>query len=88
MFYKRNISLYLVGLFVVLAVARLAAERIMSQNHVDTDSLRFFAIGDWGGQSSSPYYTNVEKAVANEMGKLADGRKPQFILALGRAYNT
>ena len=83
----KYISAYLVGLFVVLAVARFASGIIITQHHVYTDSLRFFAIGDWGGQSFSPYYTNVEKAVANEMGKLGYSREPQFILALGRAYN-
>lgn len=83
MFYKRSVCVCLAGLFAVLVVARLAAGRT-SRNRFYTDSLRFFAIGDWGGQILSPYYTNVEKAVANEMGKLADSREPEFILALGK----
>ena len=46
-------------------------------------SLQFFAIGDWGGQLFSPYTTKVERAVAKEMGIMADYFKPDFILALG-----
>ena len=50
---------------------------------MSTGSLNFFAIGDWGGSMFSPYYTSVEKAVAKEMGSLAESFKTEFILALG-----
>ena len=51
-------------------------------------ALQFFAIGDWGGDMFSPYYTAVEKAVAEEMGKMAERLKPEFILALGDNFYT
>ena len=47
------------------------------------DSLRFFAIGDFGGSPDPPYYTKVEKAVAKRMCKIADKDKVSFTLALG-----
>ena len=81
MFHKRSICVFLAGLPAFLAVATLPVE---CHTKTSTDSLRFFAIGDWGGQIPSPYYTKVEKAVANEMGKLAETLEPEFILALGK----
>ncbi|XP_077981512.1 tartrate-resistant acid phosphatase type 5-like [Glandiceps talaboti] len=46
-------------------------------------ALRFTALGDWGGQSDSPYTTPVEVAVAKAMGDVADFYQSQFTLALG-----
>lgn len=40
-------------------------------------------IGDWGGLPLSPFTTEIEKAVAHQMGKFADDNNIQFVLALG-----
>ncbi|XP_036404913.1 tartrate-resistant acid phosphatase type 5a [Megalops cyprinoides] len=46
-------------------------------------SIRFLAVGDWGGLPNSPYITPIEKATAVEMGKVADQMGADFVLALG-----
>ncbi|CDQ85267.1 unnamed protein product [Oncorhynchus mykiss] len=46
-------------------------------------SIRFLALGDWGGVPYPPYITPVEKATAWEMGKIAEQMGADFVLALG-----
>ena len=46
-------------------------------------TLDFLILGDWGGQSSSPYYTKAEEEIAEQMGKTASQVASQFTLALG-----
>ena len=48
-----------------------------------TGSLSFLALGDWGGQPTSPYYTTAEKDIAAAMGKTAQNVGSQFTIALG-----
>ncbi|XP_043940579.1 tartrate-resistant acid phosphatase type 5 [Protopterus annectens] len=48
-----------------------------------SDSLRFIALGDWGGLPLPPYFTPIEKATAYEAGVVADKLGADFILALG-----
>ncbi|XP_061485367.1 tartrate-resistant acid phosphatase type 5 isoform X2 [Rhineura floridana] len=64
--------LYLLGLF-------LAAS---SSLHAGS-SLRFIAVGDWGGVPNAPFYTAREAAVANEMGRTVASLGADFILSLG-----
>ena len=81
MLHQQSVCVFLMGLFVFLLTHRpslVECRKIPSMG-----SLQFFAIGDWGGQIISPYYTKVEKAVAEELGNLAEHLKPEFILALG-----
>ena len=40
-------------------------------------------MGDWGGLPDFPYRTPIQKAVGDEMGKIADSLDIQFVLALG-----
>lgn len=78
--FRRNVfpySLYLVFLYLLVQLCSVEC----SMNEVP--SLNFFALGDWGGLPISPYTTPVEKAVAQEMGKLADLLNPEFVLGLG-----
>ncbi len=84
MFHQQpNIRVSLMLLFAfLLAHSRLS--KVECREISSRNSLQFFAIGDWGGQIFSPYYTAVEKAVAKELGNLAEHLKPEFILALGR----
>ena len=49
----------------------------------ETPTLKFFGLADLGGLPLSPYTTSVEKAVAQQMGKMADLLKPSFVMALG-----
>lgn len=74
------------GVFILLLIHW--PNTIDGQEMSSTDSLQFFAIGDWGGINITPYTTNVERAIAKEMGKMADRLKPKFILALGDNFYT
>lgn len=46
-------------------------------------SIKFLAIGDWGGVPYPPYITVVQKATAREMSKVAEQMGADFVLALG-----
>jgi len=45
--------------------------------------INFIAVGDWGGQGSSPYYTAAQVKVAAAMNKVAGAVNSKFTLALG-----
>ncbi|XP_038056241.1 tartrate-resistant acid phosphatase type 5-like [Patiria miniata] len=51
-------------------------------------TLSFLALGDWGGQSSSPYATTDEVACANQMGDIAKKINSTFVMALGDNFYT
>ncbi|KAL5467623.1 hypothetical protein EMCRGX_G031882 [Ephydatia muelleri] len=63
----------------VASLLALACARKLSTS----GSLSFLALGDWGGQPSSPYYTTAEKDIAAAMGKTAQNVGSQFTIALG-----
>lgn len=46
-------------------------------------SLKFLAVGDWGGIPYPPYITAVQKATAQEMSEVAEQMGADFVLALG-----
>lgn len=46
-------------------------------------SIKFLAVGDWGGVPYPPYITAVQKATAREMSKVAEHMGADFVLALG-----
>ena len=50
---------------------------------VDSDTLNYVMLGDWGGQSNEPYYTTTEKKIASSMGAKAQEINSQFTIALG-----
>ncbi|XP_052774583.1 tartrate-resistant acid phosphatase type 5-like [Mya arenaria] len=47
------------------------------------DSLRFLAVGDWGGIPFWPYDTPIETKVAKQMAKVSEMYQSSFNLALG-----
>lgn len=47
------------------------------------DSLRFLAVGDWGGIPLFPYDTPIETAVAKQMAAVTERYDSSFNLALG-----
>lgn len=46
-------------------------------------SLRFLAIGDFGGIATYPFYTSIQHQTAMAMGNLASELKTHFQLGLG-----
>ncbi|XP_078387352.1 tartrate-resistant acid phosphatase type 5-like [Cetorhinus maximus] len=46
-------------------------------------TIRFLALGDWGGLPYSPYTTPVEKSTAHQMGVVAETMGTDFVLSLG-----
>lgn len=53
------------------------------QNGKNRSSVKFLAVGDWGGVPYPPYVTPVEEATAQEMGRVAEQMGADFVLALG-----
>ncbi|XP_069783759.1 tartrate-resistant acid phosphatase type 5-like isoform X2 [Narcine bancroftii] len=49
----------------------------------NSKSVRFLALGDWGGLPFKPYTTPVEKNTAHQMGVVAETMGIDFILSLG-----
>ncbi|XP_055497435.1 tartrate-resistant acid phosphatase type 5b [Leucoraja erinacea] len=47
------------------------------------NSIRFIAFGDGGGLPYPPYTTNIQKATANEMGRVAQESGADFVLNVG-----
>ena len=40
-------------------------------------------VGDWGGQTDAPYYTDAQLNVAQQMGVVASSIGAQFVVSLG-----
>lgn len=55
----------------------------LEQSSKNRTSIKFLAVGDWGGVPLPPYVTPVEKATAREMGNIAEQMGADFVLALG-----
>ncbi|XP_071393442.1 tartrate-resistant acid phosphatase type 5a [Centroberyx affinis] len=55
----------------------------LEQSSKNRTSIKFLAVGDWGGVPHPPYVTPVEKATAREMGRVAEQMGADFVLALG-----
>lgn len=55
----------------------------LAEGSKNRSSIKFLAVGDWGGVPYPPYITPVEKATAQEMGRIADQMGADFVLALG-----
>ncbi|XP_023647515.1 tartrate-resistant acid phosphatase type 5a [Paramormyrops kingsleyae] len=55
----------------------------LEDNDQNRTSIRFLAVGDWGGLPYPPFITPIEKATAREMGRVAEQMGADFVLALG-----
>uniref|UniRef100_A0A3Q1KC68 Tartrate-resistant acid phosphatase type 5 n=1 Tax=Anabas testudineus TaxID=64144 RepID=A0A3Q1KC68_ANATE len=55
----------------------------LAKTNKNRTSIKFLAVGDWGGLPYAPYVTAVQRATAREMGIVADQMGADFILALG-----
>ncbi|XP_030592994.1 tartrate-resistant acid phosphatase type 5a isoform X1 [Archocentrus centrarchus] len=55
----------------------------LEESRSNRTSIKFLAVGDWGGVPYPPYITAVQKATAREMSKIADQMGADFVLALG-----
>ena len=60
-----------------------ALPSLMIRNEAAASSLKFMVVGDWGGQSDPPYYTEPEQDVAKQMGDIAASVGAQFTLSMG-----
>ncbi len=67
--------LYIVILGLALSHTALSAP--------EADALNFMVLGDWGGQTFSPYTTTAQRAVAKVMGVEGTTIGSQFTFALG-----
>jgi tartrate-resistant acid phosphatase type 5 len=54
--------------------------------NVDSDNIRFLILGDWGGKSSYPYRTVLQKNISQQMTQMAARQKSQFIVTLGNNF--
>ena len=61
----------------------LLASYLCWASKVRDGQLNFMALGDWGGQSDSPYTTEAEVRVAEQMGITAENIGSMFTIALG-----
>ncbi len=64
--------------FVLLALSSSAA----------ASGLNFLAVGDWGGQTFTPYTTSAQLSVAKVMGEEAKTIDSQFTFAMGDNFYT
>ncbi|XP_056266249.1 tartrate-resistant acid phosphatase type 5a isoform X2 [Pseudoliparis swirei] len=55
----------------------------LKETRTNRTSIRFLALGDWGGLPQPPYITPVQKVTAREMANVAEQLGADFILALG-----
>ena len=62
-----------------LCVAALLCSSVQGEDGV----LKFMMVGDWGGQSKKPHYTDAEMSISDQMGKTAEDIGANFTLALG-----
>lgn len=53
-----------------------------SERHED-EGLNFVILGDWGGLPAPVYTTELQKDVADSMGKTAADVNAKFVIALG-----
>ena len=60
-----------------------ALPSLLIRNGAAASSLNFMVVGDWGGQSDPPFYTNPEQDVAKQMGDIAASVGAQFTLSMG-----
>ncbi|XP_067892930.1 tartrate-resistant acid phosphatase type 5b isoform X2 [Heterodontus francisci] len=54
-----------------------------SRVDVSDSAIRFIAFGDGGGQPDPPYVTAVQKATADEMGRVTQNSETDFVLNVG-----
>jgi len=59
---------------ILLSLTSLSCSTLLnavSHEHITADRIRFLAIGDWGGQSTYPYYTEEQYETAQGMARVA-----------------
>ena len=67
------------SLFLAVCVAALFCSAAQGENGV----LKFMMVGDWGGQSKKPHYTDAEMSISEQMGKTAADIGANFTVAVG-----
>lgn len=78
-----------IGNIVVLTVALIVVGGAVGASYhpgpakPQEGALNFLVVGDWGGQSDNPHYTEGEASVAIQMGITAEQIGSQFTIALG-----
>ena len=59
---------------ILLSLTSLSCSTLLnavSHEHITANRIRFLAIGDWGGQSTYPYYTEEQYETAQGMARVA-----------------
>lgn len=65
--------------FLAVCLAALFCSAAQGEDGV----LKFMMVGDWGGQTKKPYYTESETRIADQMGKTAADIGANFTIAVG-----
>uniref|UniRef100_A0A914WZP6 Tartrate-resistant acid phosphatase type 5 n=1 Tax=Plectus sambesii TaxID=2011161 RepID=A0A914WZP6_9BILA len=82
-------KLFVALLVCIFAILRIDANQCTdSVCVVDDQSLRFFAIGDFGGEPIWPWYSPVQNDIAKAMEKLGTERNTHFQIELGDNFYT
>jgi len=89
---KRLLSYFIIVLLGILepllAISHNGTTCTLKVCKIDEPTLRFFLIGDWGGQDTPPYVTPAQKTVATTANKMGDERGVQFVLSVGDQFYT
>jgi len=84
-----NVLAYNVYEFMIMGFVLIALVVTLENDNKDNDyyngrtNLSFLVVGDWGGQSTPPFYTQAQKDVAQQMGIKANETNSQFTVSLG-----
>ncbi|XP_013404251.1 tartrate-resistant acid phosphatase type 5 [Lingula anatina] len=70
-------------IYVLLITLCFSYSNVITETAVENEELNFLVVGDWGGQPHYPYSSRIQRAVAKQLGKVADEVNSQFVISVG-----